>query len=216
MSVNFQSPSFPYDTPAINTNLLKYVPWRWDQSSNMISLITQKQAWYQVNNDQFWNNWIETVFNLPTASNFGMAVWAYILNVPLNILALDASLQYWAFDSYRDNFTDSTMSPPNPTAGNFPPVAQDGAVVGSQEKIVILRLKYYSCMTQCTITSINALLADVFSYLGFGNAYVQDNQNMTMTYVFNGVVSANLVILMQQYNLLPRPQGVSLNVVVNP
>jgi hypothetical protein len=216
MSVNFQSKTFPYDTPAVNTNLLRYVPWKWDQQPNMLALLTQKQNWYNINHDAFWNSWIESVFNLPTAGNFGMAVWAIILDLPISVLALGTSYKYWAFDSKRENFTDSTMSTPNPSSGNFPPITQDGAIVGTQEKIAALRLKYYACITQCTITSINALLADVFAYLGFGNAYVVDNQNMTMTYVFNGTVSTNFQNIMTQYNLLPRPQGVKLNIQVNP
>lgn len=210
----FQSDAYPYATAPVDTDLLKNITWRYDQSPNLVALIASKQKWYEKNHDQFWNDWIANVFDLRNANNLGLAVWAYILNVPISVLALQDSFRYWAFDALRENFTDSTK-PQNPGSGDFPPVSSSGAITTLQEKIWALRLKYYVHTSQRTVTSLNAMLADVFSNAS-GTAYVLDNQNMTMTYVFNFAISTFLQNAMIQYDLLPRVAGVKLIIQVNP
>jgi|ERR1700744_3591230 len=204
---NFQSPTFPFSTPPVSTNLLRGVTWRYDNSKNLIKLLTLKQQWYNENHDKFWNDWINQVFDLTNANNFGCAVWAFILNVPISVLGLQQNTRLWGFDAFRANFADSTQDPPNPSSGNFPPVSEEGAITSLIESRWALRLKYYAHTTPRTVTGLNAMLADVF---GQGNAYVLDNEDMTMTYVFNISISTLFQNAMIQFDLIPKVAGVKI------
>lgn len=191
-------------------NLLSAVTWRFDQSENLLALLRAKQQWYDSNHTQFWDRWNTSIFTLDDANTFGVAVWAFILNVPLESLSLRDRYRFWAFGPTRENFTSSASGPQNPSSGNFPPLSQNGAIATPREKIQSLRLKYYALISDCSIASINAALADVFE--GSGMAYVLDNEDMTMTYVFDFPISAGFRQSMVEYDLLPKPAGVKITI----
>lgn len=187
------------------------VTWRFDQSPRLLSLLNAKNTWYANNHTAFWRGWNTSIFDLKSANNFGVAVWAFILNVPLNALSLREEYRYWAFGPTRDNFTESnTPGEINPTGGNFPPLSSSGAIATLEEKIQALRLKYYALTSDCSIVNINKALADVFE--GKGLCYVEDHEDMTMTYVFTFPISADFRVSMLEYGLLPKPAGVKINI----
>lgn len=195
----------------VPVDTLSAVTWRFDQSPNLLSLLKAKNTWYASNHTTFWRGWNNAIFDLKNANNFGVAVWAFILNVPLTSLSLRDSYRYWAFGPTRDNFTDSNEPGQiNPTGGNFPPLVQGGSISTLEEKVQALRLKYYALTTDCSIASINAALADVFD--GKGLCYVEDHEDMSMTYVFTFPISADFRVSMLEYGLLPKPAGVKINI----
>lgn len=187
------------------------VSWRYDQSTNLLSLLKAKNTWYATNHTTFWRGWNTSIFDLKNANNFGVAVWAFILNVPLTALSLRDSYRYWAFGPTRENFTEVNVPGEiNPTGGNFPPLTPGGAISTLEEKIQALRLKYYALTSDCSIVNINAALADVFA--GKGLCYVEDHEDMTMTYVFTFPISSDFRVSMLEYGLLPKPAGVKINI----
>ena len=66
-----------------SVNLLQALLWEYNEASNLQSILTQKQAWYNTNQSNFWNNWIVNVFDMRTANEFGLTVWSIILDLPL-------------------------------------------------------------------------------------------------------------------------------------
>jgi hypothetical protein len=64
-------------------DLEKALDWQRSKAPILKALIKKKQEWYQANFCDFWNNWTVDVFNLDTANEFGLSVWAIILNEPL-------------------------------------------------------------------------------------------------------------------------------------
>lgn len=197
------------DAP-IATDLLANVTWSYDQAERLLSLLRSKQAWYASNHDEFWKGWNERIFQLKTANTFGIAVWAFILNVPLTALSLRDRFRYFAFGPFRENFTNSEGEPVNPSAGNFPPISQGGQISTPKEKIQALRLRYYALTSDCSITSINKMLTDVFADEGL--CFVQDNEDMSMEYVFTFPVSLGFRQSMIEYGLLPKPAGVKITI----
>lgn len=207
--------TYPDVAPLVSLDLLSVMTWRFDQSTNIVALLTNKDSWYQINHVNFWNSWYSSVFNLKTASNFGMAVWAFILDLPMSVLSLQDTFRYWAFGTLRSNFTDTGQVPMNPTSGNFPPAGTSGGITSPKEKIAALRLKYYSHISDRSVWNINDLLNDVF-FEQFGNAYVLDNEDMTATYVFEFEISTLFQSAMLEYDLLPRPGGVKISIQTPP
>lgn len=210
--------SSPAMSATVSRNLMSSVTWRYNSSNRFLSLLQSKQAWYAANNDAFWDNWYSSTFNLKTANNFGCSVWANILNVPVSILGLRDNFRLWGYDALRANYEDSDAPGSNPGSGNYPPISSNGGITSVQEAIWALRLKYYVHTTQRTVLGINALLNDVFnSQDGVGGTcWVLDNEDMTMTYVFNFAISSAFQAAMTQYDLLPKVAGVKIILQVNP
>lgn len=69
-----------------SVNLLKALLWRHNDAANLQSLLESKNSWYEANQTDFWNDWVTNVFNLETANEFGLSVWAQILGIPLSLI----------------------------------------------------------------------------------------------------------------------------------
>lgn len=65
-------------------------------------------------------------------------------------------------------------------------------------------------LTDGSVPSINAILMNLFPHRG--NAFVQDNNNMSMTYVFTFPLSPPEQAIVVSSGVLPRPTGVSVSV----
>lgn len=181
-----------------SVDLLQNILWQYDNAPNLFSIVQKKQLWYAMNHTEFWSNWYDDVFNLNTANAFGLSVWALILDVPIfaDNGASPTSYPAFGFDPVGQNFTNGNFA----SNGN-------GIVLPVSERRALLRLRYYQLTTNGSVTSINAALKDVF---GAGK-YVQDNLNMSLTYVLAGV-SAPLVYVLSTMDILPRPAGVSFTI----
>lgn len=68
-----------------SVDLLRALLWQYEDAAGLQALLRQKSEWYDANHAQFWLDWHRDVFNLPTASEFGCAVWGVILGVPLSL-----------------------------------------------------------------------------------------------------------------------------------
>lgn len=69
-----------------SVDILSALIWRNNEAPSLQSLLQSKQDWYAENHTQFWTDWCINVFNLETANEFGLSVWAQILGVPLNLI----------------------------------------------------------------------------------------------------------------------------------
>lgn len=68
-----------------SVDLLRAVLWQYDTAPNLQSLLTAKQRWYLERHTTFWSDWVRDVFDLRTANDFGLSVWAVILGIPLEV-----------------------------------------------------------------------------------------------------------------------------------
>lgn len=69
-----------------SVNLLRALLWRHNDATSLQGLLQSKSAWYASQQSQFWSDWFTNVFNLNTANEFGLSVWAIILGVPLSLI----------------------------------------------------------------------------------------------------------------------------------
>jgi Protein of unknown function (DUF2612) len=60
-----------------------------------------------------------------------------------------------------------------------------------------------------TVPTLNRLLTQIFA--DSGTVFVQDNLNMTLTYVFNFPLTTAQLAIIQSSGALPRPAGVQIN-----
>ncbi|CNI48651.1 DUF2612 domain-containing protein [Yersinia pekkanenii] len=73
--------------PEINSSmdLLRNIIWQYDGTEEIQTLMQKKEEWYNKAHTDFWHNWFTDVFDLRTANDFGLSVWALILGVNLFI-----------------------------------------------------------------------------------------------------------------------------------
>lgn len=185
-----------------SVNLLRALLWQYNDAANLEALLRQKQAWYDANQSQFWGNWVTDVFDLRTANDFGLSVWAVILDTPSVITSSqdDPDKPIWGFDQYRQNFNN----------GNFASIAS--SALTTAQKRLVLRLRYFQLVTKGSVSEINAFFAYLFEPLG--PAYVVDGLDMRARYVFGFPLSSALEAILTEFDLLPRPAGVKIDYVI--
>ena len=182
-----------------SVDLLRAVLWQYDGAAGLQSLLRSKAAWYDENQRDFWNNWERDVFDLTTANDFGCAVWGLILAVPLSIgLPGTGNRQNWGFGP--DNLPFEL--------GTFGRLGSGVTGLSLAQKRLVLRLRYFQLISDGSVPHTNFVLQQVF-----GQGYVVDNHDMTVTYVFETELPVAVRTLIDQYDLLPRPAGVGINII---
>lgn len=184
-----------------SVDLLRAILWQYNDATRLQSLLQSKQDWYNENQRDFWENWVRDVFDLRTANEFGLTVWAIILGMPLFLETEDEpDKDIWGFGEYRENFNN----------GNF--ASSGGVGLTLEQKRIVLRLRYFQLTTRATVPEINAFFAYLFSDLG--RAYVADGLDMTALYIFEFDISSPLKMVLTEFDLLPRPAGVRIDYVI--
>lgn len=178
-------------------DILEFLLWQYNNASSLTYLIDSKQSWYDTNVTGFLNAWYRDVFNLDTADDFGLAVWAIILDFPLlsEVNPDEPGKPIFGFGMNNQNFEN----------GNFSNINQKIGFT-TEEKRLLLKLRYFIFTTRCDVPDVNSFLTYVFE--SYGSVFMLDHQDMSITYVFTYQVSRNLLDIMEQYDLLPRPAGV--------
>ncbi len=187
-----------------SVDLMQAILWQYNDAERLQGILQLKQDWYDKNQSEFWESWRVNVFDLNTADAFGLTVWSIILNLPIIVIVGETptTKPTWGFGDYNKNFNN----------GNFSR-SQGGAVSLTIEQArTVLKLRYYQVTSRGTVTEINQFLKNVFKE--YGRAYVRDNLNMTITYVFNFQPSSQLKFVIEKYDVLPRPAGVGVDTLV--
>ena len=128
-----------------SVNLLQAILWQYNDAARLQSLLEQKQAWYDLEHEEFWGDWYTDVFDLRTAIDFGLSVWSVILNVPLTITSGgEPSENLWGFGPFRKNFN----------RGNFAP-SSSGIKLTTAQKRLVLQLRYFQLVTRGAVPEIN-------------------------------------------------------------
>lgn len=188
-----------------SVDLLQAILWQYNEALRLQSLLQSKQAWYDLNQEDFWIGWYNDVFNLVTATDFGLAIWARILNIPLyiNINPEPDDAPIFGF-----NEVPSINTYVNFENGNFSNQGSSIFLTTEQQRLV-LRLRYYQLISRGAIPEINSFLNALFSPTG-GACWAIDNFDMTMTYVFNFPIDSTLLQVIEMLDVFPRPAGVGV------
>jgi hypothetical protein len=184
-----------------SVDVLRGLLWQHNRALGLRSLLESKQAFYDLNQAQFWEDWFRDVFDLRTANDFGCQVWARILGLRLALPPSDGDEPAFGFGVHNRNFDNAPFAPSGP----------DSVQLTIEQQRIALRLRYFQLITRCSVVDVNRFLRYVFADLGL--VYLRDNLDMTITYVFNFVPDPRLLFVIRQYDLLPRPSAVGVNYV---
>lgn len=187
-------------------DLMKVVPWQYDQAPNLISLLRKKQDWYKENYSDFWGSWERDIFNIDTANDFGLNVWSIILDLPLYTRDDSRPLDHpaFGFSQFGVNFDQ-----PN---SQFAVSSNAFKNLTVEQRRQLLKLRWYNITSDGTMACINQALYNVFGT----TVYCLDGEDMTITYVFTEPQAEIMMNLFGQFDILPRPSGVLAEILVKP
>ncbi|MER1702460.1 DUF2612 domain-containing protein, partial [Proteus mirabilis] len=184
-----------------HSDLLQAILWQYENADKLKSLAHFKADYFHQSTVLFWQNWYRDIFNIDTANDFGLAVWGRILDVPLgiDISPSEKTKIGFGFGKKKANFnanfrrnTDYTLS------------------LTLDQKRMLIRMRYFNLTQSPTVTNINQFLKRFF-WRGESKVFVLDPFDMTyMYYVFNFNPDERLRLLLENFDLMPRPSGVGV------
>lgn len=192
----------------LNVDLTRAILWQYENAEKLKALVLDEQRWTNENVSDFWARWYRDVFNLETANEFGMSVWARILDVPLSFAAPSSrGKAAFGFGANHLNFGN----------GNFARDRETELGLTLDQSRLVLRMRYYQLTTRPTVTRINEVLKRLFG--DQGDVFVFDPLDMSwVVYFFNFEPDSNLRLILEKFDLLPRPStlGVKWQVQIRP
>ena len=185
-------------------DLLRALLWQDNNTPNMTAILQAKQTWYDTNVSTFWSDWVTDVFDIRTANQFGLAVWAIVLGVPTTVILPPTTKANFGFGSFNKNFNN----------GNFGQNTSQAAILTLEQQRLLLLLRYFSLTTLPSVTNINAGLKRILGSLG--TCYVLDPLDMSyITYVFTFIPNSELSFVLNNYDVLPRPSTLGIKFVTS-
>ena len=182
----------------LSVNVLQSLLWEYNDAKNLQGLLEAKSKWYMQNQAEFWNSWIQNVFDLRTANEFGLSVWSIILGLPLYVNEPAPSVPTFGFEgSGGVNFDNGILSPQNGSSVLLPITTQR----------IALQLRYTQLTCAGCVPEVNRALKWIFA--AYGRCYLVDYGDMSQEYVFDFPLTWDLIYLFNNYDILPRPAGVS-------
>lgn len=181
-----------------SVDLLRALLWQYNKAENLQKLLERKSAWYELNQSEFWEDWLRDVFDLRTANQFGLVVWGILLGLKLYVnTAPQPEKPTLGFDNILyTNFDNGNFSNTHGATYMLPVATQR----------IALQLRYAQLTSSGTVPEINRILKFIFE--DYGIAFLRDYGNMRQQYIFMFPLTADLKYLFDNYDILPRPAGV--------
>jgi len=184
-----------------SVNLLRAILWQYNEAKNLQAILQDEQAWYDANQQGFWEDWVKNVFDMRTANEFGLKVWSIILQIPLFVTSTPDDLTTKPTIGFDNSFFM------NFDRGNFSTMTGGTNSLSLETKRLALRLRYFQLTTSGTVPEINRFLKYIFGSLG--PVFLVDNHDMSQRYVFLFQLSSDLQYLFNNFDILPRPAAVT-------
>lgn len=181
-----------------SVDLMRSILWQYEGAPRAVAMARNDQAWLDGHHSDFWRNWHRDVFDLDSANEFGLAVWARILGVSLEIGAARRVEGVFGFGVNNANFEN----------GNFGRASDGQVSLDIESARKLLKLRWFQLTMRPTTPNINRALENVF---GVGKAFVFDNYDMTtVTFMFSSTPDYRLRRLLEKTDILPRPSTVGI------
>ena len=177
-----------------DSNLFDVLLWQYNDAEKLQKIISDVQDFYNINVKEHYDNWFKDFLNVDTANEFGLDLWARILNVNFaqeptqrkvnNVFAFDLSRNF-----YKSNFGLNGSKEKRLTL---------------EQKRLIIKLIYLKRYVKPTIPQIKRFLKTVID----DNVTISDNFDMTAGLItFSKDISQDLRDVIIKYDLLPRAAG---------
>lgn len=187
-----------------SVDLMKALLWQYNDAEKLQALLQEKQDWYNSNQTDFWERWYWDVFNLDTANEFGLSVWAKILEAPFSIGEGqdDPGKPLFGFNDGAVNFAN----------GNFAKSSSRTVTLTLEQKRLIIKLRYMKLVSRGTVADCNRFCKAIFGKDSI--AYALDPGDMSnVIYVVGFEIDSATRLILDGLDLMPRPAGVGKKIV---
>lgn len=152
-----------------------------------------------VDQTQNWDNFFDLIWNIDTAVGYGLDVWGRIVGVTRTVAV--SNITYFGFDQATPGVTTYGFGIFFSGTGSTTNVS----LTDNAFRTLILAKALFNICDGST-KAINKILMSLFP--GRGDAYVVDNNDMTMVYHFAFATSPVEKAIVQKSGVLPTPSGV--------
>lgn len=173
-------------------NVLQALIWQYNDALNLQGLLEDKQGWLDTNVRDFWDNWYTDVYDLRTANDFGLQVWAIILGMKF-ALPDDMPTLIFGFNPDAKNFNNGVFLP------------NGDLILSTEQKRMILKLRYRQITSSATIDDINFAVSTIIQ-----GARAIDTLTMSIVLFYPSIPSNDLLYILDNYDVIPRPAGVKI------
>lgn len=179
-----------------SVDIMKSILWQYNDAEKLQAILQNKQNWLDANADQFWQDWYTNIFDLRTANEFGLSVWSIILGVSFTKASEIPTLIFGFDGSGGLNFGHGVFMPTQST------------VLTKEQKRNILQLRYRQMTSNATINEIQDAINNIFP-----GAKILDGQNMTIVMTYPTIPNSDILYILKNYDVIPRPATVELETV---
>lgn len=175
---------------------------QYANSPRMTSMIESFNA--ALDQTENYDNLYDLIWNIQTAQGFGLDVWGRIVGVT-RVLRFPGNVAFLGFGEAGTDWTgfgQGSFFSGQGTTSNF--------LLSDADFRLLILAKAATNVCDGAIPSINKILLALFPLRGA--CYVQDGQNMTLTYTFQFPLNAIEQAIVAQSGALPNPAGVVINV----
>jgi len=152
---------------------------------------------------KFTSDFYNLVMNLPTAVNFGLDIWGRIVGIGRSVTFVNPAGEYFGFEQGFFPFNERPFSAPGGGSDTW-------ELTDDAYRELIL-FKALSNIVYATAPNINALMRSMFEK----PCYCLLTGPMKMRYVFEFDLSAYQLHLVYNTDILPRPCGVEIDIIIN-
>lgn len=154
---------------------------------------------YAIDRQVLFDAFYDKVWNIDTAEGFGLDIWGRIVGVGRALFVDDEDYLGFSTSTGSKPFGSGIWN----SGGSFAPNYN----MSDEAYRRVIMAKAALNITDGSIPAINSVLMSLFPE--YGNVYVRDNADMTLTFVFGAIPSKLDYAIVTQSGVLPKPAGVS-------
>jgi hypothetical protein len=150
------------------------------------------------------NNFYTNVWNVDTATGYGLDMWGRRVNVSRTVTLVGGN--YFGFAEAADaaSFNSEPFFSGVPATLNY--------VLSDDAYRLLIMVKALSNISRCSVSVYNQILRQLFP--GRGNAYVSDNGNMAARLSFEFALAPFEISVLKQSAAFSNPTGVKFDIMI--
>lgn len=154
-----------------------------------------------------YDSFFDLMWNVDTAQGYGLDVWGRIVGVTRTVQIPATGTTFFGFEE-----AGSWLGFNQPGGGFYSGAGgvTTAFTLDDANFRQLILAKAAGNISDGSIPAVNAILLALFPFRG--DCYVQDNQNMSLNYVFNFPLSPVEVAIVSQTGVLPTAAGVSITI----
>lgn len=179
----------------------KTIMSQYANSPRLLHIITS--LWEAIAPEKFTEDFYELVMSIPNANGFGLDIWGRIVGIGRTVTFVNPDGEYFGFEEGFYPFNERPFSAPGSGTDTW-------ELTNDAYRELIL-MKALSNIVYATAPNINALMRAMFS----GPCYCLITGHMQMRYVFEFNMTAYQRHLVYNTDILPRPCGVEISIIIS-